>query len=127
MSHLQKLAEGDSTTWSSFLFNVGEAQVVTKLLAEGQVAPELAVQALVAGLQWDGAGWTTSRASRTLYQITRVPLVVPQLKPYVDAWLFVLAIHWNLDVPQAQLCESSRTPQRFHVRPRLIPAVLFIV
>ena len=107
MSQLQQLADGDSPTWSRFLFNVEAAQVLTKMLAEGQGAPELAVQALVAGSQWDGHGWTTSRASRTLYQITRVPLVVPQLKPYVEAWLFALAIHWNLDVPQAQLCDRS--------------------
>ena len=50
------------------------------------------------GQKWNGMGWTTSRASRVVYELTGVPLVSSKVEEYRDAFLFALAMTTNVEV-----------------------------
>jgi hypothetical protein len=78
--------------WSTFLFNIEQARRFAYLSADE-------TQALLAcGSKWTGAGWTTSRASKTLYNLTQIPLVASAVAAYRDAWLFAFSIAYNVDI-----------------------------
>ena len=62
---------------------------------------------LSAGELWQGEGWTTGRASKALYQVAGVPLVSPEVKDYKGAFLYALALHWNLDIIKFELSEKA--------------------
>ncbi len=72
--------------WSTFLFNIDLARSFAYLSAD-------VIHALLAcGSQWTGAGWKTSRASKTLLNLTQILLVASALAAYRDAWLFAVDI-----------------------------------
>jgi hypothetical protein len=87
--------------WSTFLFNIDLARSFAYLSADE-------TQALLAcGSQWTGAGWTTSRASKTLFNLTQIPLVASAVAAYRDAWLFAFSIAYNVDIPGLDLNDRS--------------------
>ena len=83
--------------WSTFMFNV---EAVRGL---GQVDGPSASAILTGGQAWQGAGWTTGKASRLLYKATGVPLVSAQFEDCKGIFLYALALHWNLDVTAMDL------------------------
>ena len=87
--------------WSQFLFNVAAAK---KLVG---FSPEEAVTVLQAGSRWEGCGWTTSRASRTLNSLTGVCLVASAVSAYRDAWLYALPMAWGVDVASLDLSDRA--------------------
>ncbi len=42
---------------------------------------------LASGSQWTRAGWTTNRASKTLFHLTQITLMASAVMSYRDAWL----------------------------------------
>jgi hypothetical protein len=88
-----------SPTWSSFLFNV---EAVVSL---GTPSDPTAI--ITAGEKWEGEGWTTSRASKVLYETTGVPLVSASVEDYKGSFLYSLALYWSLDVARFDLGERA--------------------
>ena len=104
MSELQRLLVDTtgptwSATWSSFLFNVEAVKSLG--------TPNDAQAIITSGEAWRGDGWSTSRASKILYQVTSVPLVSATIEEYKAAFLYSLALHWGLDVPTYELSERA--------------------
>ena len=74
-----------SSAWSTFLLNVR--------MVKEMDTPVDAPAILSAGELWQGEGWTTGRASKTLYQVAGVPLVSPEVKDYKGAFLYAPELH----------------------------------
>ena len=89
---LALIGEENEATWSSFMFNVAQAQSL------GQLPREDALRLLDFCARYTGSGWTTSRASRALFELTSVPLVASVVSAYRNAWLFALAMLWDIDL-----------------------------
>ena len=70
--YLALIGEENETTWSRFMSNVAQAQSL------GQLPREDAWRLLCFGARYKGSGWTTSRASRALFELTNVPLVASE-------------------------------------------------
>ena len=87
--------------WSSFLFNI---ELARKLEGLSQEQATLLCQQ---GHKWQGTGWTTARASRELHAVTGVPLVASQITSYRDAWLFALAMWFEVEVVGFDLMDRS--------------------
>ena len=87
--------------WSSFLFNI---ELARKLEGLSQEQATLLCQQ---GHKWQGTGWTTARASRELHAVTGVPLVASQITSYRDAWLFALAMWFEVEVVGLDLTDRS--------------------
>ena len=59
---------------------------------------EKASAILATGVKWQGGGWNTSRASKTLYDLTGVPLVTADFTQYRNSYLYALAMFWSVEV-----------------------------
>ena len=94
---IDKLTQGDSEAWSNFLFNIDLAKRLKQL--DALLAPAV----LQAGVAWTGGGWTTGSASRKLWEVVKIPLVISDFKEYLHIWLFTMAMAWGLDVPTLTL------------------------
>ena len=95
-------SESGQTTWKDFLFSVPKVRELDKI-----ITPEAAVGVIQAGLQWSGGGWNSSTASKALFQLTGVPLVSKDFTSYRDAWLYGLAQHWQVEVPECELSPQA--------------------
>ncbi len=93
--------EEGSNAWSAFLFNADAARALRGL------PPDKAGLLLAAGHGWSGRGWTTSRASCQLHQLTGVPLVAVTITAYRDAWLFALSVVLEVEVAGLDLTDRS--------------------
>ena len=87
--------------WNKFLFNVPAA------IALGSLSAEDATLLCQAGHKWQGTGWTTARASKLLHTVSGVPLVAAQISHYRDAWLFALALWFEVEVTYLDLSDRS--------------------
>ena len=69
---IQLLADGESeasqAAWKEFLYNTEQG----RLLGDGIGTPA-ALAIIGGGVKWQGAGWTTSSASKKVYELTQVP------------------------------------------------------
>ena len=72
--------------WGNFMFNLPEALQLQK------ATPEEILAVLKAGSRFQGTGWSTGKASKTLFQISKVALVKGTFQPYRDVWLYALAL-----------------------------------
>ena len=97
-----KLSQGDGTTWSDFFFDIPQAKKLTAILN-----PDSARSVLAAGEAWNGAGWNTGKASRKLWEAIRVPLVNSDITEYKHAWLYALALSWQVEVPNLVLSDRA--------------------
>ena len=84
-------------SWSKFLFNVPEA------LKLREKEKELVLQVLQAGQRYLGTGWTTGKASKTLFDLSGVAIVRAQINAYRDCWLYAVALLAGVDLPQVEL------------------------
>ena len=100
---MARLLVGDGAAWNEFFLNIAAVRHLIPLL-DAPRAQELLNQ----GLQWQGAGITTSAASKKLRDITGVALVTNDFSHYRDCWLFGLAIVFDKDVVSLQLPEKRR-------------------
>ena len=102
-SKLTALDEGESTAaWAAFFLN--EVAVV-QFFRESQPSSVSAV--LSAGSQWSGAGWDTTKCAKTVRTLTGVAMVTNELKDYLHAFLFSLALVANLDLPSLELSDKA--------------------
>jgi hypothetical protein len=83
--------------WSTFLFNVPMA------LKLREKEKEMVLQILTAGQRYAGTGWTTGRASQTLFQLSGVAIVRGQIDGYRDCWLYAVAMLPCVDLPSVEL------------------------
>ena len=88
--------------WAEFFMNVPLAR---KFLT--QIPKEVATACLNQGLKWSGQGWSTSRASRKVYELTGVPLVSSRVEEYRDAFLFALAMALEVEIQGIDLGDRA--------------------
>ena len=96
------VSEASQQAWKSFLYNVEQV----RLLGDA-VSQEAALALIGGGAKWSGSGWTTSSASKRLHELTQVPLVTADFKQYVNAWLYCLALLWNVEVAELTLSDPA--------------------
>ena len=101
-SALTTQGENFQDHWSRFMFNM---DAIVNLQTK-QVPKEKILEILQAGSAYLGGGWSTGRASQTLYQLSGVAIVKPQLEPYRDCWLFCIALIFQVDLPSLALPED---------------------
>ena len=70
LQSLMKPGEEGDAAWSTFLYNMEAARFFINTCSKEQVS-----QLLARGSLWQGGGWTTSKASLTLWEWTHIPLV----------------------------------------------------
>ena len=88
-------------SWAEFIFNIKQLDVLRN-------CGEDTVQAVVsAGLRYAGAGWTTSRASKELFNLTGVAIVKKEFAVYRDIWLFALCTSAGVDIPSLELAQEQ--------------------
>ena len=90
-----KLMLGEETAWSSFFLNVRAAKDLAGLPADQ------AAGLLHAGANWAGTGWTTTRASKAVEELTGLALVSAAVAEYRDAWLYACALLWSVEMADA--------------------------
>ena len=88
------------TTWTSFMFNMVQAQKLKKAKTED------ILNVLRAGLRFKGTGWTTGKASKALWQISGCAMVKSAIDPYRDVWLFAIALMADVDLPILELSQD---------------------
>ena len=90
------------SAWKEFFLNFN---LVRHLLDTGDA--NLIEEVCTAGLQWDGQGWSTARATAKLYELTKVALVSDDINEYKLSFLFSLALAGKVEVPTLKLTERS--------------------
>ena len=75
--------EVSTLTWKEFLFNARAAVDFLKTSSA-----ETVQQVLAAGGQWNGMGWNTTRAAKTVKELTGVALVTGNFREYLHAYLY---------------------------------------
>ena len=79
---------------------------ISSLLGDA-VSQEAALALIGGGAKWSGSGWTTNSASKRLHELTQVPLVTADFKQYVNAWLYCLALLWNVEAAELTLSDPA--------------------
>ena len=107
MQVLQALCNQDNQeafhkAWSAFFLN----PELVRQVATG-VEKDKAAEVLRAGASWNGTGWNTGRASKQLHELVGVPLVTSDLVNYQNAFLYALALLWEVEVPQLELSDRA--------------------
>ena len=68
---------------------------------------EKASAILATGVQWQAGGWNTSRALKTLYELTGLPLVTADFTQYRNSYLYALAMFWSVEVDELNLTDRA--------------------
>ena len=84
------------------MFNISQARSLATFLVLEQ-----ARRLLNEGSKYAGSGWTTSRASRVLWDLVGVPLVAAEVSSYRNSWLFALALVHNVEVGGLDLSDRA--------------------
>jgi hypothetical protein len=84
--------------WNTFFLDVSLVQNFA-----AQANSEVAKAVLLAGQQWTGSGWNTSKASKTLWSLTGVPLVKAAWVDYRTAFLYALSLLLEVEVLELDL------------------------
>ena len=93
--------EAFDEAWSKFLFNLD------KLLELKSFGGDRLLQVLQAGARYTGCGWTSSRASRVVFELTGVAIVKADMLVYRDIWLFMLSMVAEVDLPSLTLSQEQ--------------------
>ena len=96
------VSEASKIAWKDFLYNVDHV----RLLGDA-ISTDSALALIGGGAKWSGSGWTTSSASKRLHELTQVPLVTADFKQYINAWLYCLALVWNVEVAELTLSDPA--------------------
>ena len=103
---INNLLQGDDgegkQAWSEFLFNVPLARSFLE-----KVPKETTTACLNQGHKWSGSGWTTSRASRVVYELTGVPLVTSRVEHYRNAFLYAIAMAKEVEILELDLPDRA--------------------
>ena len=67
----------------------------------------LALPLLNAGTCWQGGGWNSSSASKKLYELVGVPILSSDFSVYRGAFLYSLALFWEVEIPEVSLPDSA--------------------
>ena len=103
MSRLLQGDEGEGKqAWAEFLFNIPLARSFLT-----HVPKDTTTACLNQGIKWGGLGWTTSRASRVVYELTGVPLVTSRVEDYRDAFLFAIAMAKEVEINVLHLSDRA--------------------
>ena len=95
---------GFAGLWSEFFLNVDAVKLLLPVVVE-----EEAKTLLSAALSWNGSGWTTSRAAKTLHETTGVPLVKAEFLEYLGAFVFALTLVFGLAIGTLTLSNQAAT------------------
>ena len=95
--------EGFDEAWSQLFFNLDLVRHLKTDVTESDTANQL----ITAGASWDGAGWTTSRASLKVFGLTGVTVVKKEFQEYRNSFLFALCMLLDIEVPVLELSESA--------------------
>ena len=82
-----------AAAWSAFFLN--ESAVVEFLRS---TPPTIVSATLAAGAPWAGAGWDTTKSAKAVRTLTNIAMVTNEVKDYLHAFLFSLALVTNVDV-----------------------------
>ena len=85
------------SAWADFLFNT------KKLTMLKSASKATLTQILHAGQRYNGFGWSTSTASRVVYELSSVGIVKPSFDVYRNIWLYCLTMMGELDVGALEL------------------------
>jgi len=103
---IQILADGESeasqAAWKLFLYNAEQV----RFLGEN-IGTSAALAIINGGVKWQGSGWTTSSASKKIYELTQVPLVTADFVMYRNTWLYCLSLVWNVEVQELTLSDPA--------------------
>ena len=103
---VSRLLQGDEgegkQAWAEFLFNIPLARSFLT-----HVPKDTTTACLNQGIKWGGLGWTTSRASRVVYELTGVPLVTSRVEDYRDAFLFAIAMAKEVEINVLHLSDRA--------------------
>jgi hypothetical protein len=91
-----------SAAWEAYMFNIPQVRSLATSLSLEQ-----ARRLLNEGSKYAGGGWTTSRASRVLWDLVGVPLVAAEVSSYRNSWLFALAMVHNVEVGGLDLSDRA--------------------
>jgi hypothetical protein len=102
---VQNLTSIDETvfneTWKKFFYS---GEDVCKLLKESAAD----IQAVLsAGERWEGLGWNTTTAAKTLRALTGVALVTSQFREYLSSFLYSIALVAGVDVAYLELSPKA--------------------
>lgn len=86
--------------WNTFFLDVSRVQSLA-----GNVDSGTGHRLLSAGLNWSGSGWNSSKASKTLWELTGVPLVKAQWVDYRNAFLYALSMLLEVEVVELELAD----------------------
>ena len=98
LSH-PRIAEDFQELWKKVFYDL--LQVQQGLLEAN--SPALMKDLINAGLEWRGSGWTTTSASRRLYELTSVALVSHEFADYLGGFLISLARAKGVEFPSVHL------------------------
>jgi hypothetical protein len=88
--------------WDKFLFNL---DMVVQL---GSLKPKGATLLCQQGHKWSApSAWSTAKCSRVLHALTGVALGQSQFSQYRDCFLYSLAMLYDVEVSNLDLCEKS--------------------
>ena len=97
------LDEGEaSAAWTQFFLN---EHAVTEFLQS--TSEEIVNGVLAAGQGWGGAGWDTTRCARKVRVLKSVALVVPELRAYLNSFLYSLALAAGVGVATFDLSDKA--------------------
>ena len=88
--------------WSSFLFNIPQALMLKTKAKEEEIKAVLS-----AGAGFQGTGWTTGRASKTLFEVSGKALVKAGIEAYRNVWLYSLSLLCGVDLPKLELDQAE--------------------
>ena len=94
--------EAFNAAWDAFFLDPVRVVELSPL-----VTKEIAAAVLQAGVNWNGSGWTTSRASKQLFSLVNVALVSGDIGQYRNSFLFALALLWEVEVPTLELGDKA--------------------
>jgi hypothetical protein len=97
---LQPTTGEGAKAWASFFLNVDLVRQFSEAMPH-----DTKKAVLDAGVLWDGTGWNTSKASKKLWDVAGVGLVSGDVNQYKDAFVYSLALAWEIEVPQLTLAD----------------------
>ena len=89
-------------SWSQFFLSF---ELVRQVLPH--IQPDQVPQLLAAGQAYSGGGWTTSKAAKSVFELTQVSLVTSDFSMYRAAFLFSLALILGVEVPELNLTDRA--------------------
>ena len=80
---------------------------MSQLATVGRAGQDALKAVVEGGLKFSGTGWTSSKASRCLYELTGIGLVEAYFQGYLELWLITLCLSREIDVLSKELSSEQ--------------------